>query len=251
MHPLDPRANRLVGQVMHAYDMLADGDRILVAVSGGVDSLVLLWLLHHWRKKAPIDYDLIAVHLDMGFAPGTWQEVEKRLRQQPVAYFLEHTDFGPRAVAAETGGNGCYHCARQRRNKLFDLARAKGCNKIAFGHHQEDIIETFFLNLLYSGNLSTMVPRQDLFDGRLALIRPLALLDKSQILTIAASLHLEAVANPCTLAKDSKREEVRGLLQSLAAKDKKIIASIFAAMANVKPDYLLTRLAGHKGQPPC
>jgi len=231
---------------MHAYDMLAEGDRVLIAVSGGVDSLVLLWLLHHWRLKAPIHYDLLAVHLDMGFTPGTGQAVEERLRQQPVDYFLERTDFGRRVLAAEDGRSGCYHCARQRRNRLFDLARARGCNKIAFGHHQEDIIETFFLNLLYSGNLSTMVPRQDLFGGRLALLRPLALLEKSQIQAIAAGLNLNAVANPCPLAKETKREEVRNLLQTLAAKDKKIMPSIFAALANVKPDYLLTRLA-----PPC
>ncbi|PIY21359.1 MAG: tRNA 2-thiocytidine(32) synthetase TtcA, partial [Deltaproteobacteria bacterium CG_4_10_14_3_um_filter_60_8] len=82
---------------MHAYDMLAEGDRVLIAVSGGVDSLVLLWLLHHWRLKAPIHYDLLAVHLDMGFTPGTGQAVEERLRQQPVDYFLERTDFGRRA----------------------------------------------------------------------------------------------------------------------------------------------------------
>jgi tRNA 2-thiocytidine biosynthesis protein TtcA len=236
---------------MHAYNMLADGDNVLVAVSGGVDSLVLLWLLHHWRHKAPIHYELLAVHLDMGFEPGTWEAVEDRLRAQPVEYFLERTDYGRRALAANDGKHGCYHCAKQRRNRLFDLAQAKGCNKIAFGHHQEDIIETFFLNLLYSGNLSTMVPRQDLFDGRLALIRPLALLEKSQILAIAADLKLKAVANPCPLAQNSKREEIRNLLQTLAAKDKKIMPSIFAALANIKPDYLLTRLMDKGKEPLC
>lgn len=236
---------------MHAYDMLTDGDRVLVAVSGGVDSLVLLWLLHYWRRKAPIHFDLLAVHLDMGFESGTWQEVEERLRDQPVEYFLERTDFGSRALASKDGGNGCHLCARQRRNRLFDLARARGCNKIAFGHHREDVIETFFLNLLYSGNLSTMVPRQDLFGGRLALIRPLALLEKSQINAIAASLKLIAVANPCPLAQDSKREEVRALMGTLAAKDKRIMPSIFAALAHVKPDYLLTRLGDKGGQSPC
>jgi tRNA 2-thiocytidine biosynthesis protein TtcA len=243
LYQLDPRANHLVGQAMHAYNMLAEGDRVLVAVSGGIDSLVLLWLLHHWRQKAPIHYNLLAVHLDMGFEPGTLQAVADRLRTQPVEYILEQTDFGRRANEGKNRQNNCYHCAKQRRNRLFDLARERGCTKIAFGHHREDLIETFFLNLLYSGNLSTMVPRQDLFNGRLALIRPLALLEKTHIKTIAEGLHIEAVPNPCPLAHDSKREEVRSLLQSLRDKDSRILPNIFAALANVKPNYLLTNLS--------
>jgi len=234
--------NRAVGQAMHTYNMLADGDRIMVAVSGGIDSLVLAWLLDHWRKKAPIDYTLLAVHLNMGFDADGQQLVEKQLCRLGVPCLIKQTSYGREALAAEDGKSGCFHCARKRRNRLFELAGEHDCNKIAFGHHQEDIIETFFLNLLYSGNLSTMVPRQNLFGGKLAIIRPLAFLGKKQIQSLGERLGIDPVKNPCPLAESSKRSTVRSLLTQLYMQDETMKASIFAALANVRTEYLLTPL---------
>jgi tRNA 2-thiocytidine biosynthesis protein TtcA len=237
--PLNNRTNRLIGQAMHKYNMLSDGDSILIAVSGGIDSLVLTWLLDHWRSKAPISYELLAIHLDMGFGSNEHLMVKKQLDLLTVPYLIEQTTFGKEALLAEDGKSGCYHCARQRRNRLFQLARDKKCNKIAFGHHQEDIIETFFLNLLYGGNLSTMIPRQDLFDGNLAIIRPLAFLEKDQIRQIGEQLKIRPVPNPCPLASHSKREEIRNILNNLFSLDHRTKSNIFAALGNVKTDYLL------------
>lgn len=231
---------------MHDYDMLADNDRVLVAVSGGVDSLVLTWLLDFWRQKAPIHYEITAIHLDMGFDSSTAHEVEKELHKLRVPYVIEKTNFGKEALALEDGANGCYHCSRQRRNKLFETARRKGYTKVAFGHHQEDIIETFFLNMLYSGNISTMVPRQDLFDGKLSIIRPLAYLEKEHITLLAESLHIKPVPNPCPMAKDSQREKIRETLRSLYKNDKRIKPNVFSALANIKTDYLLKPHAKRK-----
>lgn len=238
-----PRAiNRLIGQAMHTYQMLSDGDAVLVAVSGGVDSLALAAVLREWQKKAPISYTLSAVHLDMGFESG---KVAANARQQLAAIGMELeielTSFGPEAIAAENGRSGCFHCARKRRTRLFSLAREKGCNKLALGHHKEDIIETFFLNLLYSGNISTMVPGQPLFNGNLTVIRPFAFLDKEQIRTLAAQFHLEATPNPCPLSGTSKREKVRELLRDLYQHDPLIQGNIFTALANVRKEYLLRR----------
>jgi len=235
----DKKTNRLIGRAMHTYNMLEDGDRVLIAVSGGVDSLVLTWLLAEWRKKAPISYELLAIHLDMGFGSNEAALVENELRCLPVEHRIEETDIDKQALLAEDGKSGCFHCARQRRNRLFELARLNNANKLAFGHHQEDIIETFFINLLYGGNLSTMVPRQDLFGGRLAIIRPLAFLEKKQIRQMGEEIGVHPVANPCPLAGHSKREELRNLLGSWYEKDPKVKANIFAALGNVKADYLL------------
>lgn len=245
---LDNKINRLVGQAMHSYNMLEDGDRVLIAVSGGVDSLVLTWLLKHWLKKAPIHYELLAVHLDMGFGTGEWQLVEDELKMLAVDYLIERTDIGKEALLAEDGKSGCFHCAKRRRNRLFELASQHNASKIAFGHHQEDIIETFFINLCYGGNLSTMVPRQDLFAGRLAIIRPLAFLEKSQIRQLGETIGVKPVANPCPLAGHSKREELRGLLGSWYEKDKRIKSNIFAALGNVKIDYLLKKPENQQGK---
>lgn len=232
--------NRLIGRAMHTYQMLTDGDKVLIAVSGGIDSLVLTWVLDHWRKKAPINYELLAVHLDMGFGDKEPQLVKNQLEKFNVPFLIEETSFGKEALEAEDGKSGCYHCARQRRNRLFELAREKGFSKLAFGHHKEDIIETFFINIFYSGNISTMVPRQDLFGGKLAIIRPFAFLEKKAIEEIGVEFDISPVANPCQLSEDSKRETVRDFLSSLYQKDETVKASIFTALSNVKTEYLLT-----------
>ncbi len=257
---------------MHRYNMLADGDRVMIAVSGGVDSLVLCRLLDLWRRKAPIEYELRPVHLDMGFAgyiprplpqppaqpeepagdgigdadaapatplTGTAEAVNAQMDKLGLPCLIEETDYGPEALEAEDGKNGCYHCSSRRRNRLFELARELGCNKLALGHHQDDIIETFFLNLLYSGNLSTMVPNQRLFSGRLHLIRPLALLNKEMIKELGELFGVEAVANPCPLNDNSKRHTVRTMVKQLTADDPRLTANIFAALGNVRHDYLL------------
>ncbi|MEW6428627.1 MAG: ATP-binding protein [Thermodesulfobacteriota bacterium] len=236
MDILSKKNNRLVGRAMHDYRMLADGDRVLVAVSGGVDSLFLVRLLDQWRHKAPIRYDLLAVHLDMGFDETSASRVAEQLNRFPVPFLIDHW---PLTIPAEDL-DSCFHCARQRRNRLFDLAATHGCNKIAFGHHKEDLLETLFLNLCYAGNISTMVPRQELFAGRLALIRPMAYLEKRTIVEAAARLGIEPVANPCPISADNHRQKLRDWLTTLYQLDPVIKGNMFAALANVRHDYLLT-----------
>lgn len=248
MNVIPRDVNRRIGKAMHDYRMLADGDRVLIAVSGGVDSLVVSWLLDHWRKKAPINYEILAVHIDNGFDHGSAGLVEKELARLKLPYLIELTDFGPQALRAEDGRSVCYHCARQRRNRLFELAAARGFKKIAFGHHKDDILETFFLNLLYSGNLSTMVPRQDLFNGDTAIIRPLAFLEKSEILTLADDLGISPVKNPCPHDRDSRRQTVRSALASLYQLDSRAKANMFAALGNVREGYLLNMPPGRSGE---
>ena len=253
---LNKSANHRIGQALHTYNMLADGDRVLVAVSGGIDSLVLVKILQYWRTKAPIDYQLLAVHLDMGFGSDEAEQVAARLAGLEVENLVEKTAYGRQALEAEDGRSGCFYCARQRRSRLFALAEANGCNKLAMGHHQEDIIETFFLNLFYGGNLSTMVPKQEFFGGKLALIRPLAFLTKADIRTLGDDFSLSPVANPCPLSSQSKRQEIRDLLEkSIYSLDPAIRATIFTALANVRPNYLLKSPAGgnrkrRSSQPP-
>jgi len=239
MKVLNKSVNHRIGQAMHKYNMLADGDRVLIGVSGGVDSLVLAWLLNFWRRKAPISYEILAVYIDNGFDSRMGNEVEEQFQGIDVPFRIERTDFRERAVAAEEGKSICYHCARLRRNRLFAIAEQENFNKIAFGHHKDDIIETFFINLLYAGNISTMVPNQKLFNGRLHLIRPMAFLEKEEIIHIADTLAIRPVKNPCPQDEDSKRQEARKIAALLSALDPNAKANIFAALANVREDYLL------------
>ena len=242
MFAIPKQINHLVGRAMHLYRMLADGDRVMIAVSGGIDSLVLAWLLKEWQSKAPIRYELLAVHLDMGFSGAEYDLVKEQLCRIDLPMLMERTDFGHKALMTENGKSGCYHCARQRRNRLFSLAEEHNCNKLAFGHHQEDIIETFFLNLFYGGNLSAMAPRQELFGGKLTLIRPLAMVEKKRIVELGQELGITAVPNPCPLAANSRREEIRTWLTPLYEKNPALKATIFASLGNVRTDYLLTPL---------
>ncbi len=239
MTVLPKSVNQRIGRALHTYSMLGCNDRLMVAVSGGVDSLFLSWLLTFWRKKAPIDYQILAVHIDNGFSKDSGDKVAGQLDRLGIDFRIEKTGYGPRAEKMEGGRSVCYHCARQRRNHLFGLARELGINKIAFGHHRDDLLETFFLNLLFSGNLSTMVPHQKLFRGRLSIIRPLALVDKEEIVAMARKLGIEPVKNPCPHDNRSRRQDARRLVEQLAAMDPRTKANMFHALGNVRPDYLL------------
>lgn len=238
MPPLPKKINHLIGQALHDYAMLHDGDRILIGVSGGVDSLVLSWLLHTWKRKAPIDYELLAVHLDNGFGTTEHLEVEKQLKNIGIPYQIVHTTYGKDSYD-KNPHNACFNCARLRRNHLFEMARNHGFSLVSLGHHKDDLIETFFLNMLYGGNISTMTPKQTLFNGRLAIIRPLAYLTKEQVIHLANQADLQPVKNPCPMAEHSKREEVRSLLEPLYQRNPAFRANIFSALSNVRGDYLL------------
>jgi len=236
---LPPRLNRKIGQAMHDYSMLDDGDRVMIGVSGGVDSLTLAWILKMWQQKAPICFEVSAQIIDHGFwhehegATGPELSIGKQLERFSIDFSVDE------AWEIEDVGRTCFQCARNRRSQLFDLARKRGFNKIALGHHKDDLIETFFLNILYSGNISTMLPRQPLFNGRLSIIRPLAYIEKQDLVEIAKNLKIDPVDNYCPLADDTRREKVRGLLDHIYGGEPEAKNSIFAALANVRQDYML------------
>lgn len=238
MAPLPPRTNKLIGQALAEYSMIEDGDRILIAVSGGVDSLVLASILRLWQKKAPISYHIHCIHLDMGFSEEEPHLIATELEKTGVSSEIIHTTLGLTAQADSTG-NICFHCARNRRTALFKLCQEQGFNKLALGHHKEDIVETLFINLFYGGNISTMLPKQELFQGKLHIIRPLAFLLKRDIEQLAGLFHYSPVKNPCPQAGTSKRDYIRGILNDLYAEDDSLVHHIFGAMGNVKPEYLL------------
>ncbi len=236
---LTPQTNKRIGQAMADYAMLDDGDRVLVAVSGGVDSLVLLWLLQFWQRKAPVSYELFAVHIDMNI----WKEGMEEAA--PLPLLEEQMRLIGTELHVETGlplseeSRTCYNCSKLRRKQLFDLAGRFECNKIAFGHHKDDLLETLFLNMFYSGNISTMVPKQELFEGRLAVIRPMAYIEKSEVENIAEELGVTPVKNLCPLSGDTRREEVHKILEGIYEQIPGARASLFASMKNVRKGYML------------
>ncbi len=224
---------------MHDYAMFEEGDRVMVAVSGGVDSLTLACILNIWQKKAPIHFDLIAQYIDHGFwkkKKGT-PDPSEAIGRQVASFSISFEVAEEWQISDEV--RTCFLCSRNRRSQLFELARRKKYNKIALGHHKDDLIETFLLNAIYSGNISTMVPKQDLFGGSLSIVRPMAYLEKHEVCEIAAGLKLEPENNLCPLSDDTRREKVRTLLQTLYEDEPAARNSLFAALSNVRKDYLL------------
>ncbi len=231
--------NHDLGKAIHQYEMIASGDRILVGVSGGKDSLTLLWLLSERLPRVPVSYTLHAVYIDPGFEGCFGDQLTQWVAQTGVSLRVEHTDFGIVAHSAANRENPCFLCARRRRQRLFEIARELDCNKIALGHHKDDIIETFFLNICYTGVMGTMLPVQPMFGGRLRIIRPLAFADEARIARFAKDQQFPEFVNPCPSADQSKRREIKSFLNDLYRANKKIKKNIFRSLSHVNREYLL------------
>lgn len=229
---------RLMGRAIHLKDMISGGDHILVSVSGGKDSLSLLWLLRERIKRVPIPYRITAVHVDPGFGANSAAEMEDFFRRYGFDFEIIRSDFGPRAHGPDSLENPCFLCSRWRRKAVFQMASHLECNKVALGHHKDDMIETFFLNVLYGASVSTMLPVQSLFEGKLFVIRPLYMVDEGLIRKFSADMGWPEISLGCPTAGTSKRRFIKEMLRSLYATNRKIKGNIFHALQNVKPEYL-------------
>jgi tRNA 2-thiocytidine biosynthesis protein TtcA len=229
----------LMGKAIHRYGLIQEGDRILVGVSGGKDSLTLLHLLHERSKRVPIHYELMPVYIDLGFDSGRTEILENFFEMKGLSYHIEVTDIGRRANSAENRENPCFLCSWERRKRLFHLAHRFKCNKIALGHHQDDIIETLLLNIFYSAEISTMLPLQTLFKGKITLIRPLALLEEKKIERFAREMGLPFAPSGCPSSGKTKRKVVKDLIEALSKKNRRVKGNIFRALSNIKLDYTL------------
>ncbi len=231
--------NRCLGKAIHTYRMIEDGDRIAVGLSGGKDSLTLMWMLSDRLSRIPVRYELVAVYVDPGFPGGFAGDLARYARHQGYAVWVEFTDHGVRAHGPENRENPCFLCARLRRKRLFEIADALGCNKLALGHHQDDFIETFFINVCYAGEISTMRPHQSFFGGKLTVIRPLVFAGERLIRRFARSAGFPNYDNPCPSSRTSRRSEIKSLLHTLYSGNPKIRGNVFRALGHVKPEYLL------------
>jgi len=236
---LKKKFDHAVGKAIHDWAMILENDRILVGVSGGMDSLVLLNCLFYLQKKAPVRFDILPVYIDAGFETSFAEQLEGFVKNNYGPLKIEHTAHGRLAHSEQNTENPCFLCARLRRKRLFEIAQEKGCKKIALGHNKDDIIETLFINICYAGRIGTMKPRQSFFDGALDIIRPLAYVEKNQITALGRRLPLPVFKNPCPSSGRTKRSEIRQLLETLYNHNPHIKGNIFRAMGNVATEYLL------------
>lgn len=216
------------------YSLIEDGDHILIGLSGGKDSLLLTELLGRRAKIYKPRFQVTALHVrvkerdyrtDLSYLESFCQEAG-------VPLLVRDTEIG------EAPKSPCFLCAWYRRKTLFNVAQELGCNKIAFGHHRDDVIETLLMNLIYQGTFATMPPILQLDKMPIRIIRPLCLIDEADIKAYAEQQGYQKQNKLCPFEHVSSREKVKGLLAQIKALNPEAVDSMYGALTNIKKDYL-------------
>jgi len=228
--------SKRVGRAIMDYGMLSSGDKIAVAVSGGKDSLTLLRILNDRRKFVPIKYSLAAVHIDLGYPKSISAKLEKYFKQAGVEYHIEKVDTLRKTKKEDIN---CFWCSWNRRKVLFETANRLKCTKVALGHHMDDIIETILLNLFFQGEISAMSPKQELFKGKIILIRPLAYVEEYMIKRFAKEERIPHDTCICPNSVTSNRTKMGKIIQDLKKTCPDVKKNIFRSVKRIKQDYLL------------
>ena len=240
-HKLEKRLCRLMGQAIIDFNMIEAGDKVMVCLSGGKDSYGMLDILLKMQARAPVHFDLIAVNLDQK-QPGFPEDVLPRyLGELGVPFHIENQDtYSIVKRVIPEGKTLCSLCSRLRRGILYRVADELGATKIALGHHRDDILQTFFLNMFFGGKLKGMPPKLVSDDGRHIVIRPMALVAERDLTRWSA--HRQFPIIPCTLCGSQtnlQRKQVGQMLQDWEKKFPGRIESMFSALQNVTPSHLM------------
>jgi len=238
---LHKRLCRQVGQAIGDYNMIEDGDRVMICLSGGKDSHALLDVLLTLQTRAPINFELIAVNLEPMIAGYPSDTLPAYLKERGVTFHIERQDT--LAIVKRhfpEGRNACSLCSRLRRGILYRVAGELGATKIALGHHREDIIETFFLNLFFGGKLKTMPPKLRTDDGRHIVIRPLAYVKEADLVRYADVRQFPIIpCSLCGLEPNLQRRQMKEMLHEWQKKHPGRVENIFSSLSTVVPSHLM------------
>ena len=212
------------------YNMIKNGDKIAVGVSGGKDSVTLLKLLAEYRRFSPERFDLIAISVDLNFKdnPTDFEPLKNLCSELDVEYFIEKTDIGQIVFDVRKESNPCALCSKMRKGALNSLAKEKGCNKVALGHHADDLIDTLLLSLFYEGRLSTFAPKSYLDKTDLTLIRPMIMIKEMDIISYAKNLPI--VKSCCPANTFTKREYVKDVIRRIGEDIPNVRDMMFTAL---------------------
>ncbi len=243
MDSLERRLGRALARAITDFDLIAEGDRIMVAVSGGKDSYTMLYLLRELQRRAPVRFDLKVVNVDQGH-PGYPGHVlrEYMAREAHDFTMIEEDTYSIVTEKIPAGKTYCSLCSRLRRGILYRVAKELGCNKIALGHHRDDVLQTLFLNLFFAGQLASMPPRLVADGGAHVVIRPLVYCAEEDIRVFSDAQAFPIL--PCDLCgsqEQLQRKKVGRMIDQLEADRPGTKAVMLAALQNVRPSHLLDR----------
>lgn len=229
------KLQRVLSEVRKAvddYHMIAEGDKIAVGISGGKDSLTLLYALSSLRRFYPHPFDLVAVTVDLGFANLDLTEIKKLCEKLEVPYTVVKTQIGQIVFDQRQENNPCALCAKMRKGALNEAMKQLGCNKIAYAHHMDDVVETMMLSLLYEGRFHTFSPVTYLDDTGLTVIRPLIYMKEADVIGFVRKYEVPVVKSPCPADGHTKREYVKQLLKQLNTENPGVKQRMFTAIQN-------------------
>jgi len=238
------RLKNRVGRAIADYNLIEEGDRIAVAVSGGKDSYTLLHILETLRKRAPVRYEIMAINIDSGYPGFRADIIEEHLREHGFVAHMEKTDhYGIIKEKRRPDSSYCSICARLKRGVLYGLAQRYNCNKLALGHHMDDFIETLLLNQFFVGSLKAMAPSMLADNGLTTVIRPLVYVPEEDIIPFSRNNRFPVVCCCCPVcgSADQQRKRMKELLKTLEKENPFVKKSLLKALANVQPRYLLDR----------
>jgi tRNA 2-thiocytidine biosynthesis protein TtcA len=241
--PIEARLARKVGRAISDFNLIEEGDRVMVGLSGGKDSWALMQILDRLRQRAPIQFSLVAVNVDSGYANFRHDLVTQACAERGWECRIEHTTIG--AVMddlLDDGDTPCSLCARLRRGVLYRLAQEMGATKIALGHHMDDFVETVLLNLFFQGALKAM-PARLASHGGMVVIRPLVYVAEAEARAYAQESGLPIIGCCCPACGDLslKRQRIKRMLAEFEIEHPEIKNSMIKALSNVAPGHLLDR----------
>lgn len=221
-----------VRKAVDDYQMIEEGDRIAVGISGGKDSLTLLYALHGLMRFYPKKFELHAVTVDLGFDNLNLEQIRELCAKLEVPYTIVKTDIAQIIFEERKEENPCSLCAKMRKGALNQAIREAGCNKVAYAHHKDDVIETMLMSLIFEGRIHTFSPVTYLDRMNLTVIRPLMYMDEADVIGFVHKYNVPVVKSPCPADGNTRREYVKDLLRSINLETPGVKERMFTAITN-------------------